>query len=187
MPQGSFNISRLIAQYGLKNVSELPLAERVQPVISLDTMRGQVPMHQGPVALFGGNVGAQAGQYGTFECISLDPGGFVVSFVFISLASGFITVTNEPVVWGGLGPIPHPPQNFGNQPIASVVNSGTTPIVPTVVHPVVPGIEPGAYAPLFVPRGSRIVFTTLSVFQGYNFSIQIMGVTATQPEIEPVP
>lgn len=187
MPANSYNISRLIAELGLKNVTELPLAERIQPVISLDSMRGQVPLHQGPVGLFGGLTATSLLEYSLFELISLDPGGLVICFMYHSLLSGFISVRTDVLAWGAFGPTPHPAQQFGNTPVASLVNSGTTLVVPSVDEPIIGQLEAGSYAPLYVPRGSRAVFQTLSINTAFNFGIQVMGITATQPEIEPVP
>jgi hypothetical protein len=182
MPQGNYNISRLIGEFGLKNVTELPLARDIQAVIPLDSMRGQLPLHQGPVSLVGGSVPAAALEYSAIQLTSLDPGGLIVmGFSTIGGVLIFsVTTSQTPVVWGAVGPFAYVPTQFGRDPMQSVIQGGTTAAVPNPLTPTLLELRGDQYAPFHLPRGWFCLIQCVTVNSAFICSIPLMGIRATE-------
>lgn len=186
MPTNSFNVSRLLEELGEKNIIEMPVSKTIQPVIALDTMRGQVPLHQSPIALFGGFVAATLGETSAFEITSLDPGGVNLIWFNNSEAVGGpvnvnVNTTGTPLAFLAVGPTVHPPTNFGVDAILSTVLSGTAAAITNVTARVLQ-INPGTYAPLHIPRGQRCIFRTAVFNQNLSWGICLQAINATEAD-----
>lgn len=81
MGESSFNITAFARRMGLKNVRELPLVERVQPVVSVGEFAQLTPALVPPAFLAGGLLAAVAAQVGTYSVQALGPGGTFVSIL----------------------------------------------------------------------------------------------------------
>lgn len=182
MPSGNFNISRLISELGLKNVSEMPPAQHIQTVIPLDTMRGQVPLHQGPVGLFGGATPNAAAEFSAFEIVSRDPGGCVITWLhqITPVVTLSIIMPQIPVIWGAFGPVNLPAQNFGSDPIQSTVAVGTIITGAPLQRPLFTDIPAGMYAPLFLPPGTRVLVQNVIANTLFWFTLALMGIQASE-------
>lgn len=187
MPQGSYNVSRLLAELGLKNVIDMPVSQSIQPTIPLASMLGQVPYHSAPMALFGGDVvGAAAPQHSAIELVSLDPGGGLLLYFYQSPGAApprlRIEITDPafPMAWT-VGPVNHPAQNFGDEDVLTTVASGTTLNAAPAVAPTILELLPASAPALWVPRGKRVrVINAVSGGFGIGFALAWMGIAATQ-------
>lgn len=183
MPAGSYNVSRLIRELGFKNVAEMPVRESIQPVIPLGSMAGQVPVHVGSVAVFGGQTTAVAGQRSSFQLQCLDPGGGILMGLSEVTTNIFMLarLATAPLVWA-TGPTTLPPQQFNNEiPTASVAELGN--IAATFglqAPPLFSNWPVPTFAPLFVPRGTFVQAQT----EGTNVAARCLflwcGITATE-------
>ena len=182
MPEGSYNVSQLLRELGVKNVTEMPVLQDIVPVIPLSTMRNVVPLHQGPVALFGGNLTSVLAEFCTLEIVSLDPGGCIIQwFRDASLVIYEIERLAAPVVWAASGPLVVPAQNFGTTDLMSVVNRGTI----AAISPGLPAMTAGfdaIQAPLFLPRGARARITNVVPNSPFSSNLCLAGVMASQAE-----
>lgn len=184
MPQGSFNVQRLTAELGLKNVSEMPVGLALAATVPLETMAGMVPVHQSPQAMFGGTTGLAVGEFSAAEFTCLDPGGaylevFQQSGVTITIN---LTTGAAPLVFAAVGPLAHPAQQFQVDPVLSTVVSGTILAAPVLTTPQLLDIWAPYKHPLWVERGRRIVFTALNANTAFRFYLTAMAISATQAE-----
>lgn len=182
MPTGSYNISRLIAELGFKNVAEMPVLPSIQPTIPLASMAGQVPVHVGSVALGGGVASAVVGQRSAFQLQVLDPGGAVLQFIHdITVNASGIFVSDTPLVWA-TGPTPTSVQQFNNGPPSpSLVSLGAVAGGAALTDPEVTVNFPVAqFAPLYIPRGSYLQLIDSATNKEYRTTICWCGITATE-------
>jgi len=183
MPQGSFNISRLINELGLKNVIGMPVSERLQVVLPLDTMQGQVPLHQGPVAMFGGQLPGVVGEFTTWEVQSLDPGGCIVEQVIQDAAivtTYELTAPATPTAFD-TGPAFLPPVQFGATPLLSTVRFGQTIAGVGATGPRFQSLlQLRPAARLFIPRGEVRVFKSFAANTAITLAVTLSGITASE-------
>ena len=182
MPAGAFNVSRLLASLGHKNVLEMPVRPDIQTVIGLGTMAGQVPAHVAGSVVFGGTQPAVAAELATYEIQSLDPGGLVIQDVTqdFSTLNTVWRVSATPIAWT-TGPTPLVPQHFTNSPSLSLARMGAS--VTGVL-----GTEPEfrsewfrqAFAPLVLPRGMNLQFIGVSVNVGLRMNFSCVGIAASE-------
>lgn len=185
MPTGSYNISRLIDELGLKNVSGLEVVERIQPTLALNSMAGQLPVHVAGSAIFGAAIGPFIAEHGGLQIQSLDPGGFVVQFVQSTTVQTFVLeVKQVPAVFGAIGPIACAAEQMNSgPPTLSTCNVGTVALGPPTTAPVfaagvsMPG---GKFAPFLVPRGQFLMLTTRAQNVSALYAVGITGIAATE-------
>lgn len=187
MPTGSYNVSRLLEELGLKNVLEMPVRPEIQPVIQLDSMAGQVPAHVGSVALIGGQTGAQAGELSIMDLNVLDPGGGILMFVNRRTLNTFyeIRLSTVPTAFATVGPTRLTNLNFTNgPPTPSFADVGSTLEAATGITFQFgdSGFGWSGYAPLYVPRGTHLKISTLGVTQELRIGLGWCGITATESE-----
>lgn len=187
MPQGSFNVSRLLRAVGLKNVIEMPVTQTVQPTIPLMTMAGQVPVHTAPQAFGGGVFLGSVGEASVCEIVSLDPGGVIVQTLDTGGGSVIVvpTLQDAPFVWGLAGPIALPlEQTQPLTPVVSLMNLGSGGGAPASTLPrfagrdPFPNVSPGFY----LPKGRRLILSTLSLNALLPISVILLGIQATEAE-----
>jgi hypothetical protein len=174
----------------MKNIVEMPVQTSIQPVIALETMRGQVPLYQAPVAMFGGLIAAFLAEFGTLDVASLDPGGCIVKFFQQGISVGqpvtmSIITTGTPVVFAGVGPTLLAPQTFGETPPLTTVTTGTVIGAPPTFTPTILDMT-GAWdsTALWLPKGARMVMTALIANQSIRFGIAIQAIEASQTEAD---
>lgn len=185
MPTGSFNVQRLTAELGLKNVIEMPVGLSMQAVIPLETMAGMVPVHQSPQAMFGGLAQAFAAEHSTVEISSLDPGG--VYLEYFQQSGGVPTTVSvrtgqNPVIYSGVGPIVNPPQDFQTDGVLSTVTHGTVVAAPLANTPELLLGTLALVHPIWLERGQRIVISALTANAAFRFNLVLMAIVATQAE-----
>lgn len=183
MPQGSYNITRLLREWGLKNVVEMPLRETVQPTLNLDAMKGQYPVHVGGVAMFGGFVAAVGGEHAGMEIQCLDPGGGILMGVD---SAGTLTLELElsptPVVWA-TGPTAQPAQQFNNNATVSLSLQGNRVAGPSLVIPRINSQQiASSFAPLYVPRGAFLQLFSDTANSARGFAVAWCGILATESD-----
>lgn len=182
MPQGSFNISRLLRELGLKNIIEMPVSETIQPVLPLASMLGEVPVHVAGAAIFGGSQAQVAAEWGVLELQCLDPGGAVLLFI---LQAAFnlqvrIEMDTTPTTWL-TGPTALPPLNFTANPTLSVANKGTRVAGPSSIIPEFGiGFPAQDFGAFLIPRGSFLRLASTTANQVLAGSIAICGIAATE-------
>jgi len=182
MPQGSFNVSRLLRRAGLKNVVEMPVLETIQPVMPLGTMYGQVPVHVPPMSMIGGLPGPTVGEESVIDIHSLDPGGLIVQS-FREFTANVITVTIRaaPFVFITQGPILLVHQVMSNEgaPLSTVnigTGTGLTGQLPNFLE-----IGPGqGFAPIFIPRGQHMILSMETANLLLRHSMVLIGLPATE-------
>lgn len=181
MPTGTYNISRLIRELGLKNVAEMPVRESVQPVMPLATMHGQVPVHVGGVAVWGGARTAVVGEFSTFQIQCLDPGGGILQWVKqVGTATLVWELTAASQIWL-TGPSTLQRQDFTNNPSPSVAEIGTIAAAGAATLPEMGEQIPNSnFAPLYVPRGSFVRFTQSASNVTLRMCFGWCGITATE-------
>jgi hypothetical protein len=184
VPTGSYNVTRLLAELGLKNVIEMPVAPTIQPTIPLDTLRGNVPLLQRSVAVYGGTVAAVALEFSAIRVVSLDPGG--VSLEWFAQPSGLpltFTLRVDPLVTGVLNnAVAHPPQIFGNDPVISTVTSGSLVGAPIAALPIIIDIPISAHGRLHLPRGFQLTLEDDVVNSNSVFGLCLSTFGATEAE-----
>lgn len=182
MPTGTYNISRLLRELGLKNVAEMPLRESIQPVIPLASMAGQVPVHVGSVALSGGVASAAAAQRSAFQLQILDPGGAVLQWVhdLSDNVSGIFT-SETPLVWS-TGPTLTRVVQFNNGvPSPSIMNMGAVAGGALLTDPEIGELMPVAqFAPLYIPRGHYLQIIDTATNDEFRLTVCWCGITATE-------
>ncbi len=153
---GAFNITRLLAELGLKNVQDLPITERIQPTISVGDLSDVTPPHVAPSAIFGDFQAALVLFRALFEFQCLAPGGAFVEWISWESAVANGNIRIRPAAIGpGLAVLPVAGQ-ASRDPIVSIGRSGV--ILPS-------GLPSGAIInanavfvsfsprPMFIPRG----------------------------------
>jgi hypothetical protein len=183
MPQGSYNVSRLLQELGLKNVVEMPIADNIQTVLPLPTMAGHVPQHNGRVALFGGVQGGVVGEFSLFDIHCLDPGGGIVLGAASDLAPKDVILRPTPPTWGGVGPVAVPASDYTNDPTVSVCTKGSQVAAVGFTAPrMYQSIQPSPLAQLYVPRGQHFRILSTTVNAQVSLHIQWIGIGATESE-----
>jgi len=84
MPQGTFNVSQLIAELGLQNIGQgeiLRVLDSIQPTMSVGSLEDTTPPHVPPSALFGAFEATAPGLFSTVQIQCLAPGGAYVDWV----------------------------------------------------------------------------------------------------------
>lgn len=166
MAQGAFNVSRLIAELGLQNVTgeELRVLESIQPVLQVGDIGGNSPPHIPPASVSSALVVGGVGTFGSMNLMCLAPGGlFLDWFTFESGATSlnvFVRVGNPAP---GMVVVPADNQ-VSNDPVVSVVTNGTAAAAvggtaifintTTFRHDFSPH-------PWFIPRGSSVTFQSI--------------------------
>lgn len=157
MPEGTFNVSRLIAELGLQNLTgqELRVLQTIQPVLNVGDIGDNSPPHVSPAAMFGGLAIGSGGNVGSVQLQCLAPGGgFIEWLTFESATTDFnMSVRTVP---SGTATVLAPAGVLSRDPIASIV---TTDFVAPLGAPQIQlSQDTNQYTftprPLFVPRGS---------------------------------
>lgn len=92
MPTGAFNITELLKQLGIKNLTELPIAQVLTPTITVGDGSALTAPLLPPSAWVGATVNADAGERSTWQCHSRGRGGCFIRKLLISgSASGNLT------------------------------------------------------------------------------------------------
>lgn len=168
MPQGAFNVSRLIAELGLKPVDRnvLRVLESIQPTMVVGDLSDVTPPHVAPSAFFGGLLIGGVGTSGALQIQSLAQGGSFVEWLTFDSANTTATFSIQttdpglPTILAGF--------QASRDPIVGIARRGDIAVV-TVDAPVISqdaAIISFAPRPIFVPRGQF-------------FLIQLGGTTAT--------
>lgn len=187
MPTGNFNVSRLLAQLGHKNVIEMPVSKNIQATLPVASMAGQVPVHPAGVTMAGGYQVATVGEYTVYEIQSLDPGGFVWQFSESKTATDVVlAVTPNKIAYLTAGPIVHPNVNFTSNFSLSRMTSGTT-VLPgsTTTKPRFGANEFfnwNGFAPFLVPRGMNLQIHCVSANTALYLTCGWCGIAATENE-----
>jgi hypothetical protein len=185
MPTGSYNVSKLLGQLGHKNQIEMPVSKNIQVTLPLESMSGQLPVHNYGSVMLGMQTGAVSGEFGMLAIQSLDPGGFVVEQIYNpSNVKFYIHVQDAAPVFVTTGPLSCSPQNFSSEPSVSIGTYGTT---ATQNNTGVPQfytrpILNGTFAPLIVPRGKWLLLGSGSANTVVACMVQGCGIGATQSE-----
>lgn len=184
MPQGNFNVSRLLRRLGHKNQLEMPVLETIQATIPLASMAGQVPVHVGGVTIGGGNSSSAIAEYSGFQLHSLDPGGLVVQWIHNDAnISFYMGLSDTATTWlSGAGICV--PLNFTNNPSVSVLEFGNAASPVSSLAPQFKGqgllVPSGDFAPLYVPRGSYLTMLSKSSNTSVRMSFCWCGIMATE-------
>ena len=183
MPTSSYNVTRLLAELGLKNIIEMPVSSTIQPTLSLDSMAGQVPLHQSAVSMFGGDAPSVVGEHAGIQIKSLDPGGVVLEWFEQTNPVAMIMqmMSGTPIAWD-TGPTLLPSQTFGEAPVQSTVEFGYTIGIPPSNTPRVLGILRPRWGKLLIPRGSFFVIRNIAANFPISFGLQLTAVAATESE-----
>lgn len=185
MPVGSFNVSALLRQLGHKNVIQMPVRDDIQATMPLASMAGQVPVHVGGCAVFGCFQTAIAAEGGALEVVCLDPGGGILQWIESSSGPFRLTIGTAPAVWL-TGPTPAVPQHFTNDPTATTAQFGTVAIlafptdIPYFIGGGAGGVPNSAFAPMYVPRGSRVLVQASAVNAIFAGNVGWCGIQATE-------
>lgn len=179
MPEGSFNVSKLLAALGHKNIVEMPVSKNIQVTMPLNAMAGKTPLHAGGVALIGGFVTGIVAEFSAMAVQCLDPGGGVVQWA----DGGGVTearVSPTLPIWL-TGPTALTVQNFTRTPTISLGYVGTL-AAPLATTPYFTGqaMPNSNYAPLWVPRGSWFVMTANLANSTRTFGVAWCGIEATE-------
>ena len=172
----------MLAELGLKNVLELPLAKTIQATMPLGSLAGQVPAHVGSSVIWGGLQGAVVGQVSTFELHCLDPGGGVFNWWHQSSFQNICTMALQTVetVWL-TGPFACNPMQMNNNPSVSRFSRGTNAVIHTAADPEIQLPMPSSnYAPMYIPKGSFLTISPASTTAAMRFVMSYTGITATE-------
>jgi len=156
---GAFNITRLIAELGLKNV-DLDLIERIQPTMNVGDLSDVTPPHVAPSAIFGGFQAAVPGEVWAMEIQCLSPGGAFIDWISYQAATNANFTILTASISSGLAVLP-PVGQASRDPILSIAKSGT--------H-----VFAGAIGAVISSVGNMHTFNVRSIFipRGSFFSIQ---------------
>jgi len=186
VPQGTFNVSALIAELGLQNVTgdEMRVLQSIQPVLAVGDISGNTPPHVPPAAAFGALVLGGGATFGTMQLQSLAPGGcFMDWFTFQSAATSLNVTVREGNVAPGMAVVA-PAAQLSRDPVVSIATNGAqaagvgAPAIlvnnTTVRHDFSPH-------PWFIPRGFSVVFQSIVVgVLIFNMAFGIREVPATE-------
>ena len=162
MPQGAFNVSRLIAELGLQQIrgDEMRVLESIQPTMQVGDLSDVTPPHVAPSAIFGSVLIGGVGTAGGVQFHSLAPGGSFVEWItFDSTATNatFGIQTVDPAF-----PTLLPPGGqTSRDPVQTIVRTGAVGFLPGIAgSPVISStaaILSFSNRPVFVPRGTFFV------------------------------
>jgi len=181
VPEGSFNIGRLVAQLGLKNVRELPIAENIQPVMIAGQGGDLVAPLIPPQAWAGREIIAVIGEHAAIQLQVFGTGGAYVDVYFGRFrGAGEIEFRlridpGDPLVVDPLG-IASQTFNTGPVNVSSLFLSGTTTVAASSLIPAFAASSSSA-APLpgvlgiFVPNGFRLTIQCDSPNESANFAL----------------
>lgn len=182
MGNGSFNLTALWRALGIKN-PETSISERVQPIINVGDFTGLVPQHFPPTNVFGGDVTLVIGEFGTVQVISRDPGGCILKLVQSGTAA--LAFQTQAVPEAGLTPV-IPTTQFSNEPVQSIVESGTVAVQPgdpNISPTTIPSnfqFYPGANPQFWIPPGRVFVMFTVGAAAIINWSLFVVGLPAAE-------
>jgi len=182
MAETPFNVSDLIRRLGLKNVSGLPIEERITPTVNVGSLEGLTPSLVPPSALFADTTAAVAARVGLVEVQSLSPGGLWIENVFFNAAFTSALVYSLRQV---------PDLSFtgaltativaSNEPFVSQVFMGD--IAPSGLRGLTVTLNPdprGNFGPWYIPRGDVFRLEGTVVNQIFGWGIFIREVPATE-------
>ncbi len=182
MPTSAFNISRLIAELGLKDIRDIPLVERIQPVLTVGDLTAQTPPHVAPSAIFGELISQVVAENGVFEIQCLSAGGGFVDWISVASTAVNLHIKVRPTAIAASEAIVQPLGLTSRDPILSVARQGT----------ILPSGDRGAvasqsalfmgFAPrsIFVPRGSFFSLEGGTVNSGFFFGVGWREVPASE-------
>lgn len=105
MGSSVFNITELLRVLGIRNVSDLPIAERIQPVLSVGELSGLTPAHVPPTVFCGGTTTAVGATRAFLAIQALGVGGSILAWLNWRVVAGnqiiYATFATDPT--GGLG------------------------------------------------------------------------------------
>jgi len=186
MPEGAFNIIEFARQMGLKNVREMPIVERIQPVISVGDMEGLTPAQQAPSGVVGKIEPAVAARFGSVSIKSIAPGGMRILWCSGSgIEWHFRIIAGNQGFFGGL--VPNSPAFSVASQVApeALVNSGTTgamssgdnPCFSSIPSPIQFGDPPTG---LYVPRGFDFEMYTSVANVTFCWAVYLSDVPASE-------
>lgn len=191
MPQGTFNVRRVIENLGHKNQAEMPVSLNVQATLPLQSMYGQVPVHVAGVAMFGANAPAVAGESSQLRITCMDPGGAIVQFCHVATNNQNIYLSiHDPggIAWGATGPVNVPAFDYTNQPTRSTAAYGSLAILFDPLRPMFGThnesniLQGGAFAPWYVPRGKVLVIANATANFSTSFVVGWVGIGASEQD-----
>ena len=162
MPQGSFNISQWIRQLGLKNVTEMPVLERLTPVVQAGNLEGWTPRHEPPTRMATIDLNAVAGQVAAFELQSTALGGSLVVLLrdFISVLWNVRAASTLFPAGGALSPLTELSNEAGVAVVRQVNRVATLASPPDAVY----AFDAWrAHPAIYVPRGQFFAVESLFV------------------------
>lgn len=185
MAQGAFNVSRLIAELGLQQLTgeELRVLETIQPVLSVGDISGNSPPHQAPAAMFGGIALGAGANFGTVQLQCLAPGGLFVDWFTLVTPTTTVRLSVRPGAPSAGMPVLAAAGQLSRDPVVSIVTNGNAAVIAAPVCTFEQTTTQFNYGPqpLFVPRGTSLTFqaTTVGV-QIFTFNFAIREVPASE-------
>jgi len=106
----TFNVARFLKELGVKNVTELPLVARNQPVTVMADLSALTPQHIPASGSAGGFAGNVAGEFGQFQILCLSAGGLFIDAGYMNSAAGgqvwfIFPVDGSGGINGGIPPV----------------------------------------------------------------------------------
>lgn len=153
---GSFNISQLVRELGLKAVSaeDLRILETIQPVLIAGDLSRTTPPHEQPAALLAARTDGAIGRRGMFEVQCLAPGGAFVGWIVFSTlgTTSQIRVVTTP---SGVATVSPGAGQLSRAPIRSILRIGDVPATGAPSLVLTSGFTAQAgFADLYVPNGA---------------------------------
>jgi len=166
---------------GLKNLRDLPLVERVQPIVNVGNHAGLLPQYRAPVAAWGGNVPAVVGERSALELRAGGPGGAVIED-FLFLPVGATGLRAHQLAAFSLAALSAPLAIFSIVPTESEVRTGS------MVVPATPGfVVLNTTLPTngwYLPRGSVLRFFATVDNVGFDFALVVRDVPASESGVD---
>jgi hypothetical protein len=161
MSNGTFNLTELYRQLGIKN-PEPGVRETVQPVLIVGDLSGLTPLHVPPTGLYGGAIISVGGEYSKIQVTSRAPGG---SEIRAYLNGTFLKMA---IAGPSAGLVAHPDWGpLSNSACTALVEAGTD-AAQTIVGqaPYFKNVQmqvwPGGGG-LFIPTGKTLLLETHTV------------------------
>lgn len=169
MGTGAFNVSRLIAELGLKQLTgeELDVLEKIQPVLQVGDLSDVTPPHVAPSAIFGAFIGGGVGTFGGVQFQSLAPGGSFVEWITFDSTTtnaNFMIETTDP----GFPTLLAAAGQASRDATQTIVRTGALATI-NALAPVISStaaIISFTTRPIFIPRGAFFVIQNATAGAG---------------------
>lgn len=184
MAGGAFNVTRLIAELGLKAVTgeEMEVLGKIQPVMQVGNLADVTPPHVAPTALFGSFAVLGAGLFPTVAIQCLAPGGSFVEW--LTMESSTTTVTLR-ILTADPGPttVVEPAGQASRDPVVSIARSDPVALIlgPRITMQPTTAFFPFASRPMFIPRGAFLTLQGTTITTGnFNWGLSWREVPASE-------